>query len=256
VVEPNETFFVELSGETNATLADGEGRGTIQNDDVPPPLVPVNTTDDLNDGTCNAAHCSLREAILTANASSGAVSITFAIPPTDARHFYYVDDGIPNHVTNDATHVVVTTAATDATLPADKDPDWPHSWWSILPTSVLPTITQTVTIDGYSQTGATANTVAAMDNAVLTIELDGANAGASVTGLTVSAVASNVKGLVVNRFTSDGLSLSGGNGTISGNFIGTDVSGTLDLGNGGHGIASSASSGRSAADAGRKPDFG
>src|SRR2546423_151063 len=71
--EPNETFFVELSGETNATLADGEGRGTIQNDDTPPPLSPVNTTDDVNDGICNAAHCSLREAIITANGSSGAV---------------------------------------------------------------------------------------------------------------------------------------------------------------------------------------
>ena len=48
--EPNETFFVELSGETNATISDGEGRGTIQNDDAAPPLSPVNTTDDVNDG--------------------------------------------------------------------------------------------------------------------------------------------------------------------------------------------------------------
>ena len=69
-----------------------------------------------------------------------------------------------------------------------------------------------------------------MDNAVIKIELDGASAGASSTGLTISAAASNVKGLVVNRFTSHGMSVSGGNVTISGNFIGTDVSGTQDLG--------------------------
>jgi len=35
VVEPNETFFVNLSGATNATVADAQGVGTIQNDDVP-----------------------------------------------------------------------------------------------------------------------------------------------------------------------------------------------------------------------------
>src|SRR5262249_35426121 len=36
VVEPNESFFVTLSGPTNATLADAQGTGTIENDDTPP----------------------------------------------------------------------------------------------------------------------------------------------------------------------------------------------------------------------------
>ncbi|HBB89084.1 MAG TPA: hypothetical protein DC047_15875 [Blastocatellia bacterium] len=34
VVEPNETFFVNLSNVSNATIADGQGQGTIQNDDA------------------------------------------------------------------------------------------------------------------------------------------------------------------------------------------------------------------------------
>jgi Ca2+-binding RTX toxin-like protein len=33
-IEPNETFFVNLSGATNATIADNQGLGTIQNDDL------------------------------------------------------------------------------------------------------------------------------------------------------------------------------------------------------------------------------
>jgi uncharacterized delta-60 repeat protein len=33
-VEPDETFFVNLSNPTNATIADGQGRGTILNDDL------------------------------------------------------------------------------------------------------------------------------------------------------------------------------------------------------------------------------
>jgi chitinase len=34
-VEPDETFFVNLSHPTNARLGDGQGRGTVKNDDVP-----------------------------------------------------------------------------------------------------------------------------------------------------------------------------------------------------------------------------
>ena len=35
VTEPDETFFVNLSNPGNATILDGQGQGTIQNDDVP-----------------------------------------------------------------------------------------------------------------------------------------------------------------------------------------------------------------------------
>ncbi|HEX4630946.1 MAG TPA: Calx-beta domain-containing protein, partial [Chthoniobacterales bacterium] len=126
----------------------------------------------------------------------------------------------------------------DALIP-DKDPDWPHSWYSILPTSALPALTQTATIDGYTQVGATSNTAAAMDNAALKIELDGASAGAATDGLTIAAPTATVRGLAINRFTGNGISLSGGNQSVTGNFIGTDISGTLDFGNAGHGIATS-----------------
>ena len=50
----------------------------------------------------------MREAIAAANAGTSAVGINFAIPANDPRHFYYKDDGIPNHVTNDPAHVLVT----------------------------------------------------------------------------------------------------------------------------------------------------
>lgn len=42
----------------------------------------VNTTDDTNDGSCDAMHCSLREAITAANSSPGADTVTFSIPGT------------------------------------------------------------------------------------------------------------------------------------------------------------------------------
>jgi CSLREA domain-containing protein len=39
----------------------------------------VNTTNDLDDGVCNAAHCSLREAIFAANSTGGLDTIRFII---------------------------------------------------------------------------------------------------------------------------------------------------------------------------------
>lgn len=50
----------------------------------------------------------------------------------------------------------------------------PHT---ISPTSALPDITAPVIIDGYSQPGANANTLAVGNNAVLKIELSGAGGG-------------------------------------------------------------------------------
>src|SRR5439155_762752 len=245
--ELNETFFVNLSGETNATILDGQGLGTITNDDSPGAALVVNTTDDVNDGVCDGTHCSLREAINAANTSPSAVTINFSIPASDPRHFYYADDnsgspGTPNGTVS-LSNVTATTATDDTTI-VGIDPDWAHSWWSIRPTIVLPNITQTVVLDGYTQCPnptqcAQTNSASAGTNAILRIELDGSLAG-PFSGLTVTGSSAIVRGLAINRYSVDGLNLSGSTKTITGNFIGTDVSGTLDLGNG-NGITSSAS---------------
>jgi len=53
--EPNETFFVNLSNPTNATIAGNQGQGTI-NDDDPAPLISINdvTVTEGNTGAINA----------------------------------------------------------------------------------------------------------------------------------------------------------------------------------------------------------
>jgi CSLREA domain-containing protein len=50
------------------------------------PSLVVNTTDDVDDGTCDAAHCSLREALSAADASPGADTVTFDIPMSDPNY--------------------------------------------------------------------------------------------------------------------------------------------------------------------------
>lgn len=70
---------------------------------------------------------------------------------------------------------------------------------TITPNSALPTVTDTVTIDGYTQPGASANTLDLSQdatNAQPTIELNGKNAGSLVSGLNVAAPSTVVKGLV------------------------------------------------------------
>ena len=67
------------------------------------------------------------------------------------------------------------------------------------------------------------------------IELDGASAGTTANGLTITAGSSTVRGLVINRFGGDGISITGSgasNNAVLGNFIGTNAAGTAALGNG------------------------
>jgi len=77
------------------------------------PVLIVNSANDLDDGTCNATHCSLREALNAVNAGT-AGRVQFSIPVTDAGYF----DGV----------------------------------WTIRPSSPLPTMTRRVRIEGRTQT--------------------------------------------------------------------------------------------------------
>jgi CSLREA domain-containing protein len=117
---------------------------------------------------------------------------------------------------------------------------------TISPAAPLPDIFEAVTIDGYMQTGSSANTLVATDNAVILIELSGVNAGLGANGLRIASNGSTLSGLAINRFSRNGISRNGGDSnTISGNFIGTDATGMIDLGNGGIGVEDEFGSGAS-----------
>ncbi len=153
----------------------------------------VNNSFDPGNGICDAAGCTLREAINTANANPGADTIEFNIP------------GAGLH--------------------------------TITPTSALPTITEAVTIDGYTQPGALENTLAVGNDAVLMIELNGASAGLATIGLDITGDDCVIRGLVINRFDTSGININSESNIIEGNFVGTDAAGMADLGNGYRGIS-------------------
>jgi len=121
---------------------------------------------------------SLRQAILDANASPGADSITFAIPGAGVHTIALASD--------------------------------------------LPALTETVSIDGYSQPGASPNTLAETSNAVLTIELRGPRP----IGLDITGTACVVRGLAIFDFQTAIRASSAGN-VFVGNFVGLDASGAV-----------------------------
>ena len=83
--EANETFFVNLSAPSNATILDGQGQGTITNDDPLPSLSIGNVTvTEGNSGTVNATFT-----VSLSAASGQTVTVNYAtadgtaVPPGD-----------------------------------------------------------------------------------------------------------------------------------------------------------------------------
>jgi parallel beta-helix repeat protein len=107
---------------------------------------------------------------------------------------------------------------------------------TIQPSTTLPIISSPVTIDGLSQTGASAGDLWGGVAHTLLIEIDGSLLS-SGSGLYISAGNSTVRGLVINNFPGNGIYIftNGGN-TIETNYIGTDPIGVGDQGNASSGI--------------------
>jgi CSLREA domain-containing protein len=148
-------------------------------------LLTVNTTDDHSDGACDAAHCSLREAIETANRSPGADTIAFAIPASSAG----CDGGV----------------------------------CVIQPDDALPTLTDAATaIDGFTQPGAQPNSTAGGFplNALWRIALDGGRLDQCCSpGLHSQGRNVRIRGLIVRGFY-DGIYIDDAEGTrITGNAV-------------------------------------
>jgi len=111
----------------------------------------------------------------------------------------------------------------------------PHT---IQPLSQLPTITDPVIIDGYTQPDASPNTngPGLGNNAVLMIELDASLAG-TVPTLHITSGNSTIRGLAINRSLGYSIYITGNGGNVvEGCFIGTDITGAFVLSGGPNGV--------------------
>ena len=93
--------------------------------------------------------------------------------------------------------------------------------------SALPAIADRLTINAASQPGYSGSPL---------IVLNGADAGAGVSGLVVRAAGSVVRGLVINEFAVDGIRVRANNCRVAGCYVGTDEAGAAALGNGFSGV--------------------
>ncbi|NJR48447.1 MAG: DUF4347 domain-containing protein [Leptolyngbyaceae cyanobacterium CSU_1_3] len=88
--------------------------------------------------------------------------------------------------------------------------------------TALPTLTDTLFLDGWSQGGIS------YQGSPL-IELNGTRAGQAANGLSLGSGAngSTIRGLVINGFSNAGIYIKSNENTIHGNYIGTDIAGTV-----------------------------
>ena len=190
----------------------------------------VNTAVDLGEPGPDNTFGYGRVEALAAVASIGQLDgVTFTVDSDGDGDDADVSDGICADLDDNCTLRAAIQQANEGTggiIKFNIAGSGPHT---IQPASALPIIARAMIIDGFSQPGASRDTVL--------IELDGTNAGEGADGLTLAVADSEVRGLAVNRFKGNGIVVeSGGGQLIEGNLIGTSAGGDSDQGNAGAGV--------------------
>ncbi|MGO9343056.1 MAG: beta strand repeat-containing protein, partial [Acidimicrobiales bacterium] len=147
--------------------------------------------------------------------TSNLATVTIAVDPKTFTVTNTNDSG-PGSLRQAIINANLATSATPDTILFKIPGTGP---FTIAPQTVLPALTHATVIDGYSQPGATANTLQKGDNAVFEVLLSGLNVPGP-DGLLIAGGGSTVKGLDIFGFI-NGIHLEGsGQDLIAGNLIG------------------------------------
>ena len=147
----------------------------------------VNRADDAPIAACTISECTLRAAMLAADANPGADLIGFNVPPP---------------VAGGVATIVPSTA-----LPSLNGDD--------------------TTIDGYTQPGASVgNSLPAKFVANITLEIDGRQVNAS-SGLRLLGSRNQIRGVAISGFDLSQIEILGSNNVVRGNRIGVNASGAV-----------------------------
>ena len=202
--------------------------------------ITVNSNNDVNDGACSVSHCSLREAINIANSLSGANTIYFNI------------SGSGVHTISPAS--ALPTISGPVTIDGTTQPGYGSTPLIELNGTGAGASTDGLTItagsstvralainrfgrDGISINTGGGNTITGSDigtNAAGTAALPNGRDGI----LIINSASNQISVNIVSANVDHGVEVDGAAATanvVAGNYIGTDASGTVDLGNGGIG---------------------
>jgi len=215
---------------------------------APEPLV-VNTTDDVNDGNCNATHCSLREAFNEINDGANA-PVEFDIPRSDAGF-----DGtvwtIRSAVLPALTEPLDLDGATQTTNQGDTNPAGPEI---VLDGSSAGSGAHGIELDDVGKSSVIGIVISNWSGAGLRssrsrqLTVQGCYVGTDHTGTTAAPNRKGIvlsgghshdiggtgtgEGNVISGNTTNGVHLSGtAYAQVYGNKIGTDITGTLAVRN-------------------------
>ncbi|HEY2772841.1 MAG TPA: hypothetical protein VGK20_02185 [Candidatus Binatia bacterium] len=153
-----------------------------------------------------------------------------------------VDGGTSITVTNTSDIGAGSLRAAILTANLDPGPNTilfaiPGSGGHTIPLLSGMTITAPVVIDGYSQSDSAANSLESGTNAVIHVALDGYNAGTD-DAITVASDDVLIRGLGIQNFDGDAIAVTAGaRDHVESCFLGTDVTGLIDLGNAGNGVS-------------------
>jgi hypothetical protein len=118
VFEADETFFVNLTNPTNATIADGQGQGTIANDDTPPTLA-INDVS-ITEGNTGTQTLTFTVTKTGATGTTATVNYATADGLATAGSDYAATSGTLTFLPNEVTKTISVTIASDTTDEVDE----------------------------------------------------------------------------------------------------------------------------------------
>lgn len=107
--EPNEIFFVNVTNVTNAIIGDGQGLGTINNDDVPTASITVAPASILEDGATNLIYTVALDA-----AAAAPITVNFTLGGTATNGNDYNSTG---------SSIVIPAGTTSQTIVINPNPN-------------------------------------------------------------------------------------------------------------------------------------
>lgn len=125
-VEANETFTVNLTAVVNATVADGQGLGTIINDDSPLPVLPPPTLS-INDVTLVEGTAGVTNAVFTVTLSSPSTQVVTVLASsadgtaTTPSDYVVLPPALLTFAPGTTTMIVTVPVVGDATVEPDEN---------------------------------------------------------------------------------------------------------------------------------------
>ena len=194
--EPDETFFLNLSGMTNAGIADGQGVGTITNDDPVPPALAINDVS-VTEGNSGTTPATFTVSLSFASASTVTVTYyTSAGTATSGTDYTYTSGSLtfaPGETSKTITVPVIGDTA--------GEPN--ETFWVFLSSATNATFADS------SGLGTIVNDDAYPSLVVNDVTLAEGNSGTTYANFTVTLSQSSTSTVTVSYATANGTATSG-----------------------------------------------